>query len=57
MESLFAAQELESIRAYHDPFYRVAAVDLLLWPVLLVVSVRWLTRPLYAAGSQSRVER
>lgn len=52
MEPLFTAQELESIRAYHDPFYRVAAVDLLLWPVLLVVSARWLTRPLYALAAR-----
>jgi STE24 endopeptidase len=49
---LFTAQELESIRAYHDPFYRVAAVDLLLWPMLLVVSARWLTRPLYALATR-----
>lgn len=58
MEPLFTAQELESIHAYHDPFYRAAAVDLVLWPILLVASARWLTRPLFALATRltSRVD-
>lgn len=52
MEPLFTAQELESIRAYHDPAYVAHAVDLIAWPLLLIVAARWLTRPLYRVAER-----
>lgn len=52
MEPLYTASQLEEIRAYHAPTYTAAALDLLLWPVVLVLAARFLTRPLYALATR-----
>lgn len=52
MEPLFTAAELEQVRAYHGPIYTAAAVDLVLWPVVLLLSARFLTRPLFALATR-----
>lgn len=55
---LFTASELEQVKAYHAPIYTASAVDLVLWPVVLFVTARFLTRPLHhlAARLGSRVK-
>ena len=47
--------ELAENKAYHAPHYTVAAVDLGVWPVLLVLGARFLTRPLFALASRVRL--
>jgi STE24 endopeptidase len=47
--------ELAEIKAYHQPHYVIAAVDLVLWPLLLILGARFLTRPLFALASRVRL--
>jgi STE24 endopeptidase len=47
---------LAEIKAYHQPHYLLAAVDLVVWPLLLVLGARFLTKPLYALASRLRLE-
>lgn len=49
------ASELAEIKAYHAPHYAIAAVDLIVWPLLLLVGARFLTRPLFAFASRVRL--
>ncbi|GMU58630.1 MAG: hypothetical protein AMXMBFR34_03930 [Myxococcaceae bacterium] len=46
-EPVFTAAELAEVKAYHAPRYTFEAVDSLLWPIVLVLVVRFLTGPLY----------
>ncbi|MEW5738374.1 MAG: M48 family metalloprotease [Myxococcota bacterium] len=46
-EPVFTAAELAEVKAYHAPRYTFEAVDTLLWPLVLVLVVRFLTAPLY----------
>lgn len=52
MEPLFTASELEQVKAYHAPIYTAAAVDLVLWPLVLIASARFLTRPLHRVATK-----
>lgn len=47
MEPLYTPTELAEVQAYHAPVYVMAAVELIVWPLLLVLGARFLTRPLY----------
>ncbi|MBI5482684.1 MAG: M48 family metalloprotease [Deltaproteobacteria bacterium] len=49
---MFNPAELAEIEAYHAPRYVYAAVDLVVWPVLLAVAARFLTRPLWRASER-----
>lgn len=51
-EPIFTATELAEVKAYHAPRYTFEAVDTLLWPVLLVLVVRFLTVPLYRLATR-----
>lgn len=44
---IFTAAELAEVKAYHAPRYTFDAVDTLVWPLLLVLVVRFVTAPLY----------
>ncbi|MFT3706739.1 MAG: M48 family metalloprotease [Archangium sp.] len=46
--------ELADLKAYHQPYYVIAAVDLVLWPLLLILGARFLTRPLFSLASRVR---
>ena len=48
MTELFTAQELETIRAYHQPHYVASAFNVFVWPVVMMLGVVVLTRPLHA---------
>ncbi|MBL8916610.1 MAG: M48 family metalloprotease [Archangium sp.] len=50
------ASELAQIKAYHAPHYTIAAVDLVVWPLLLIVGARFLTRPLFSLASRVRLK-
>ncbi len=52
MEPLFTAIELEQVKAYHAPIYTAAAVDLVLWPIILIVAARFLTRPFHRLATR-----
>ncbi|MFO0594219.1 MAG: M48 family metalloprotease [Myxococcaceae bacterium] len=54
MEPLYTQAELEQVEAYQAPHYVAAALDLALWPVLLIVAARFLTRPLWALADRAR---
>ncbi len=58
MEPLFTAIELEQVKAYHAPIYTAAAVDLVLWPLVLIAATRFLTRPFHRLATRwgSRVK-
>jgi STE24 endopeptidase len=43
---IFSAAELAEINAYHAPVYLHAALDSVLWPLALVLMVRFVPRPL-----------
>jgi STE24 endopeptidase len=44
---IFTAAELAEVKAYHAPRYAFDAVDTFVWPLLLVLVVRFVTGPLY----------
>lgn len=52
MADIFNATELAEVKAYHAPQYTFAAVDLLLWPLVLVLIVRFVTAPLYRLATR-----
>lgn len=52
MEPLYSATELAEVRAYHAPIYTAAAVDLVLWPLVLLAAARFLTRPLFGLATR-----
>lgn len=51
-EPIFTATELAEVQAYHAARYAFEAVDTLLWPLVLVLVVRFLTVPLYRLATQ-----
>lgn len=51
-EPIFTATELAEVKAYHAPRYTFEAVDTLLWPLMLVLVVRFLTVPLYRLATR-----
>ena len=51
-EPIFTATELAEVKAYHAPRYTFEAVDTLLWPLVLVLVVRFLTVPLYRLATR-----
>lgn len=46
-EPIFTAAQLAEVEAYHAPRYTFEAVDTVLWPLMLVLVVRFGTVPLY----------
>lgn len=52
LESLFTPAELAEVQAYHAPIYTSALVDLIVWPLLLLGTARFLTRPFHALASR-----
>lgn len=52
MEPLYTPSQLAEVQAYHAPLYASALVDLIVWPLVLIVTARFLTRPLYAVASR-----
>ncbi|MEW6430531.1 MAG: M48 family metalloprotease [Myxococcota bacterium] len=46
-EPIFTASQLAEVKAYHAPRYAFEAVDTILWPLVLVLVVRFLTVPLH----------
>lgn len=52
MEPLFTPAELADVQAYHAPIYTSALVDLIVWPLLLIGTARFLTRPFHALASR-----
>lgn len=52
MEPLYTASELEEVHAYHAPVYTAALVDLVLAPIVLIGTARYLTRPLHGLASR-----
>lgn len=51
-EPIFTATELAEVQAYHAARYAFEAVDTLLWPLVLVLVVRFLTVPLYRLATR-----
>lgn len=51
-EPILTATELAEVQAYHAPRYAFEAVDTLLWPLVLVLVVRFLTVPLYRLATR-----
>jgi STE24 endopeptidase len=51
-DPIFTAAQLAEVKAYHGPRYTYDAVDTLLWPVVLVLVVRFLTVPLYRLATR-----
>lgn len=47
MEPLYTAQELAEVEAYHQPRYLASCLDFALTPLVLIVLVRFATRPLW----------
>ncbi len=41
-------EALSEIQAYHQPIYTAALVDLVVWPLLLITTARYLTRPFHS---------
>lgn len=52
MEPLFTPTQLAEVQAYHSPIYTSALVDLIVWPLLLIGTARFLTRPFHALASR-----
>ena len=52
MEPLYTAAELAEVKAYHAPIYTSSLVDLIVWPLLLIGTARFLTHPFYALASR-----
>ena len=52
MEPLYTAAQLAEVQAYHAPIYASALVDLIVWPLLLIGTARFLTRPFHALASR-----
>lgn len=52
MEPIFTAAELVEIKAYHEPGYLYGLLDLLLWPVVLALLARYLTKPLFGLATR-----
>lgn len=48
MEPLFTPTQLAEVQAYHAPLYTSALVDLIVWPLLLIGTARFLTGPFHA---------
>ncbi len=46
-EPLYTAEQLADVKAYHRPKYVLGAIDLVFAPVLLILMVRFVTRPLW----------
>ncbi len=42
---------LTEVQAYHAPIYTAALVDLIVWPLLLIGTARFLTRPFHARAT------
>lgn len=51
MEPLYTATQLAEVQAYHAPIYTSALVDLVVWPLLLIGTARFLTRPFHSLAS------
>ncbi len=49
---LYSPAELAEIEAYHAPRFVYAAVDLVVWPLLLALTARYLTQPLWRASER-----
>lgn len=52
MEPLYTTAELAEVQAYHAPIYTTALVDLIVWPLLLIGTARFLTRPFHSLASR-----
>lgn len=52
MEPLYTASQLAEVQAYHAPIYTAALVDLIAWPLLLIGTALFLTRPFHALASR-----
>ena len=52
MEPLFTPTQLAEVQAYHAPIYISALVNLVVWPLLLIGTVRFLTRPFHALAKR-----
>lgn len=52
MEPLFTPTQLAEVQAYHAPIYTSALVDLVVWPLLLIGTARFLTRPFHALATR-----
>lgn len=49
---LYTAAELAEVRAYHQPYYTYAAIDAVVWPLIAILTARFLTRPLFRASQR-----
>ncbi len=52
MEPLFTATQLAEVQAYYAPIYTAALVDLIVWPLLLIGTARFLTRPFHSLAKR-----
>ncbi len=52
MEPLYTPSQLAEVQAYHAPIYVSALVDLIVWPLVLIGTAIFLTRPFYAVASR-----
>jgi STE24 endopeptidase len=52
VEPLFTPTQLAEVQAYHAPIYTSALVDLLVWPLLMIGTARFLTRPFHSLATR-----
>jgi STE24 endopeptidase len=52
VDAIFTPEQLAEVKAYHAPRYVYAAIDAIVWPVVLAIIVRFGTRPLYAIAAR-----
>ncbi len=59
MEPLYTAQELAEVEAYHQPRYVASCLDFALTPLVLILLVRFATKPLWRFSERTgvRLER
>jgi STE24 endopeptidase len=59
VEPIYTAEQLAEVKAYHQPRYAYSCIDFALSPLVLLVMVRWATRPLWRVSERAgtRIER
>lgn len=52
MEPIYTAEQLAEVKAYHQPRYTVSFIDFIVTPLVLVLMVRFATRPLWRVSER-----
>lgn len=53
MEPIYTAEQLAEVKAYHQPRYVVSFIDFLVTPLVLLVMVRFATRPMWRVAERA----